>query len=294
MAAEVISLAPKSPYLVTAKMIGNYQKKWDEAHKKNYAYLPFNPDPELPGGIPKRAEPISANTGITQETMFADQEMHDTMGLQLASLGKRSNEKSGRAILARQREGDIGSFTFYDNLARAMKYSAKVILDLIPKIYDTKRIIRIINPEGMAMSVPINQSFPMVQANGTVIQKIFDLTVGKYDVAITVGPSYTTQRDEAAEALFRLLEFVPAAGPLISDILVKNLDFKGAEQLEKRLKFLLPPQLQVQEGLIQAQPPPNPADVITLRGEAAKVQGQELKNELTFKELHSAGIEGGE
>lgn len=293
--AEIISLAPKAPYLVTMRQIANYQKIWDQAHKRNYPYLPYDADHENPQAIPKRAEPVGVNTGIQAEIMTADQELHDTTGLQQASLGKKSNEKSGKAILARQREGDIGNFTYYDNLGRALKYAGKILVDLIPRIYDTARVVRIINPDGQDKMVQINQPFMEEGPNGAV-EKIFDLTMGKYDVVVSIGPSYTTQRDEAAENMMAFINAVPNAGPLIADLFAKNLDWPGAAEIEKRLKLLLPPALQAEGeggGPPPPPPPPDPGQMVAMRGQAAEVQGKELDNRMKFNKMRREEMGGG-
>lgn len=295
--AEMISLAPKSPYIVTAKMIGNYQKIWDQAHKRNYPYLAYDVDPGNPAAIPKRSEPVGINTGIQNEVMTSDQEMHDTTGLQQASLGKKSNEKSGKAIMARQREGDVANYTYYDNLGRAIKFAGKILVDLIPKIYDTARIVRIINEDGSDKQVQINQPFDEEGPDGP-IKKIFDLTMGKYDVVVSIGPSYTSQREEAADNMLQFIQAVPQAGALMADLFAKNLDWPGAAEIEKRLKLLLPPALQ-QSGEGGAQPPasptPDPSQMIDMRGKAADVQSKELENEERFTKLRrdQAGFDQG-
>ena len=260
--AEVTSLAPKSPYLVTAKMIGNYQSIWDKANKKNYPYLPYDPDPNAQGsgGIPKREMPIAQNTGILAEIQIADQEMHDTTGLQQASLGKESNEKSGRAIMARKMEGDIANFSYYDNLGRGLRYAGTVLVDLIPKIYDTPRILRILGEDDSVEQVPVNQ---LMIDEKTGMEQIFDLTVGKYDVIVSIGPSYESQREEAADGMLNFLNAMPPeARMILADLVVKNLDWPGADEFEKRLKMLLPPGMAGDgEGgpPPSAPPPPDPA-----------------------------------
>jgi hypothetical protein len=286
--AEMTSLAPKAPYLVTAKMISNYQTLWDSSSKRNYAYLPFDLDPGNANMMPVRTPPVSQNAGIMAEIQIADQEMRDTTGLQQASLGMKSNEKSGRAILARQKEGDVGAFAFHDNLARALMYQGKVLLDLIPHIYDTPRILRILGRDGSDKFVPVNQPVVEQGPNGQEMQKIYDLTVGKYDVVVSIGPSYTTERDEAATNMLEFMKVVPAAGPLVADIFAKNLDFPGSDEIEKRLKLLLPPQLQQGaggNGPPAPPPPPDPMQQIAMREQASKVQGQELKNEQLFNQM---------
>ena len=286
---ELISLAPKSPYLVTKEQIAGYENIWSNAHKKNYPYLPYNSDPQNQAAVPQRATPISANTGIQQEIIVADQEMHDTVGLQQASLGQKSNEKSGKAILARQKEGDTAQYAYYDNLGRAMRYSGKILIDLIPKIYDTARIVRIRGADNTDQPVMINQPFTEKGNNGEAIQRIYDLTVGKYDVISSIGPSFTTQREEAAQNMLAFIEAVPLAGPLLGDLLAKNLDWPGSEEIERRLKILLPPQLQQAAGTPPAPPPPpSPPEMIKMKGDAAKVQGMELDNEKKFNEMRAA------
>ena len=284
--AEVISLAPKAPYLVTANQIKNYQRIWEVAHKRSFAYLPFDVDPSAPGMVPQRAQPVSANTGIRDEIMMADQELRDTTGLQQASLGMKSNEKSGRAIIARQREGDVGAFPYHDNLARALRYQGKILVDLIPKIYDTPRIVRILNRDGTDKFVPVNQPFEEQGPQGA-IERIYDLTVGKYDVVVSIGPAYSTEREEAATNLLDFVQAIPAAGPLIADRIAKNLDFPGSDELEKRLKLLLPPSLQQAESgqPPPAPPPPNPAEILQIKRLEAEAKSAEIDAQIKFVQL---------
>ncbi len=240
MSAEAVSLAPKAPWLVTAKQIKNYQAMWAQAHKKNFPYLPYNPDPQATGP-PQRTFPNMSHTGIKDEIMISDQEMHDTTGLQQSSLGKEGNEKSGKAILARQREGDIGNFVFHDNIARALRHCGRIILELIPHIYDTPKVVRVLGEDEEAEFVPINQIFTD-EADG-ITEKIYDLTAGKYDVVVSVGPSYTTQREESAEMMMEFLRVIPQAAPLIADLLAKNFDWPGAQEIAERLRAMVPPQV---------------------------------------------------
>lgn len=289
--AEVNALAPKVPYLVTATMIDQYQGLWDKAHKKNYPYLPYNPDPmaQGSGGMPSRQNPIAQNTGLLAEIQIADQEMHDTTGLQQASLGKKSNEQSGRAIMARQREGDVANYAYYDNLARALKYAGTVIVDLIPRIYDSARVIRILGEDGNDQEVAINQ--PTQSSDGK--QKVFDLTAGKYDVIVTIGPSYTSQREEAVDGMIAFMGQLPEqARMIVADLVVKNLDWPGASEFEKRLKALLPPGIAEGDGATPPAPPP-PDPIATLDGQAkqADIEGKLMDNRM--KRTKAARMEMG-
>lgn len=290
--AETISLAPKTPYLVTAKMIANYQSKWDQAHKRNYPYLPFDIDPAFPT-VPQRSEPISMNTGIQNEVLVSDQEMHDTTGLQLASLGKASNEKSGKAIMARQREGDVANYAFYDNLVRGLTYAGRVLVNLIPKIYDTDRIVRLLNEDNTEKFVRINAPFidPKTQQ-----RHLYDITTGKYDVVVTIGPSYNTAREEAGHGMLAFLQALPQQAALIADKLVQIQDWPGAEEMAKRLRKALPPGLVEEDpnrpSPPQPPPPPDPQLMmdmqmhqIKIKQEEARLQGIILDNEKTKAEI---------
>lgn len=287
--AEVTSLAPKSPYIVTAKMIGDYQSQWDQAHKKNFPYLVADADPNFPGKLPERQPPIQSNTGIRDEILVSDQEMHDTTGLQPPSLGKKSNERSGKAVLAKQRQGDVANVAYYDNLARALRHCGRILVDLIPRIYDTARVVRILNDEGADKFIPVNQ--PVQMADGQV--RVFDLTVGKYDVVATIGPSYSTQREEAAENMIMFLQTVPEAGPLIADLVAKNMDWPGAAEFEKRLRALLPPQIAATIGdngggpppPPPQPPPPSPLDIAKHQKTMAEIESILIGNKKTELEM---------
>ena len=177
--------------------------------------------------------------------------MKSIMGLFDASLGAKSNETSGRAILARQREGDVSTFNYIDNLSRAIRHAGRVMVDLIPHVYNTERIIRTIKEDGTNRKVPINQPTPAEQqkAAGDQAQqlqgvlRVYDLTTGKYDVTCEAGPSFTTKREEASVQMIEFIRAYPNAAPMIGDLLAKNLDWPGADDIAERLKAMLPPQV---------------------------------------------------
>jgi len=191
--------------------------------------------------------------------------MKSIMGIYDASLGARSNETSGRAILARQREGDVGTFNYIDNLSRAIRHAGRILVDLIPKVYEGPRVIRVLHENGENESIPINQPLPPEilqkmqqeqqeknQEEAKELMTIYDVTVGKYDVTVEAGPSYTTQREEAAQQMMQFVQAYPNAMPLIGDLIAKNLDWPGADDIADRLKKMLPPPLQGQNPQAQA------------------------------------------
>ena len=236
--AEVVALQPRAPFVATKKQVQAHWDMWKSANKKNYPALIYDADPNAPGP-PQRVMPPVASQALSQMALTASEDMKGTTGIYDASLGARSNETSGVAIRARQAEGDTGTFIYSDNLARSMKHSARVMLDLIPKVYDTERTMLILHEDDNAEEVVLNQTV-MVDGEPVVLH---DVTLGKYDVEVSVGPTYATRRAEAVESMMGFIQANPAAGPLIADLVAKNSDWPGAEQIAKRLRKALPPQL---------------------------------------------------
>jgi hypothetical protein len=189
-----------------------------------------------------------ASSGLLQAKAGASEDIKASTGQYNASLGMTSNERSGRAILARQREGDVGTYHFGDNLARGVRYLTRQLIDLIPKIYDTQRIARIIGEDGETSMVKIDpmQAEPVkkiVDQNGIVIDKIYNPGVGKYDVVATTGPGYATKRQEALEAMGQLLQGNPQLWQVAGDLFVKNMDWPGAQEMAKRFAKTIDPKL---------------------------------------------------
>jgi len=253
---ELVALAPKTPFIGPKGAFNTDQEKWATANAVSHPYIEYD------GGIPPQRQPFAGPpAGALQEALNASDDMKSVMGIYDAALGARSNETSGRAILQRQRESDTATFNYIDNLSRAIKHAGRVIIDLIPKVYSAPRIIRVIHEDGTNESVPINQPFIPDQAKSPQSQqyeagkdqetvegltKIFDVTTGKYDVTCEVGPAFSTKREEAAAQMMELGRMFPPMMQVAGDLLVKNLDWPGADDIADRLKAMLPPQLQGQ------------------------------------------------
>jgi hypothetical protein len=180
--------------------------------------------------------------------MNASDDMKAIIGLFDASLGAKSNETSGRAILARMREGDTSTFHFIDNMARAIRHTGRILLDLIPHVYSEARIVRVIGEDGEQRATPINQEAPVigpdgkpaVDKDGRAVTRINDVRVGKYDLTVTTGPSFTTRREEAAVQMTEMIRAFPQIAPVIGDLVAKHLDWPGADEIAKRLRAMAP------------------------------------------------------
>jgi len=274
---EAIALAPKAPWLMAEGQDEGYKHLWENANRDNQSRLIYKPTSlngtTLPAPHRLTAEPpVQA---MMNATNMAGQFLKDTTGIYDASLGAHGNETSGRAILARQKEGDVSTFHFIDNFSRSIKHMGRQLVDLIPKIYDAPRIIRIVGENGDEKMVPVNQPI-----DGQVA-KIFDLTTGKYDVVLESGPSYSTKREQSAQMMLDISNSYPQLWQVAGDILVKSFDWPGAAELSNRLKLLLPPQVQQQSDGKPAIPP---------QIKAQMQQMTQMMDALT-KELHDAATE---
>ena len=254
---ELVALAPKTPFIGPTGFAATSPEKWATANTANHAYIEFD-GPAAPQRQPFAGPPA----GALQEALNAADDMKSVMGIFDASLGARSNETSGVAINARKREGDVSTFLYIDNLNRSIRHAGRILVDMIPHVYSAPRIIRVIHEDGGNDEVPINkpinvqpgqplpgqpnkQPSPEQQQEQAEFQegltRIYDLTAGKYDITCDAGPSYGTRREEAAAQMTEFVRAFPAAAPVIGDLIAKNQDWPGAEQIGDRLKRLLPP-----------------------------------------------------
>lgn len=291
---ERVMQAPKAPYLAPVEAIAGYEKSWKTANTGNHAFLPYNhvDDSGNPIPSPSRVQPATIEPGLNQIAMGAADDIKSETGQYDASLGQRSNETSGKAIMARQREGDMSTYHYVDNLARAVRHVGRIILDMIPRIYDTQRVARILGEDGAATNATLDPKQPVPMAefkdDQGKIQRIFNPTVGTYDVYTTTGPSFTTRRQEAVEAMTQMTQANPELWRVIGDQLVKNMDWPGAEEMAKRLKSVLLPEVAQADDDAEQIPPEAQAamkqmqQMIEQMGEALKNAGQQV-DELTAK-----------
>lgn len=228
--AERVALAPRAPFVGPKGAFAD--PKWKYANVKNFPYLEYD------GDVPPRREPgPDISPGLVAEAQAANEELREITGIFDAALGKQSNEISGIAIDARKVESDVSNFHFMDNLAKAMRYSGKILVDLIPQIYSGERVVQILGPTGQEEMVQLGAPFVDQKTGET---KAYDLSVGRYDVVVDIGPSYTTQRQETAKVLLELLKIRPDAAEILGDVLVKNLDIADRDEIVKRLQAVLP------------------------------------------------------
>lgn len=253
---ETIALSPRAPFIGASGQFKGHETQWKQANIRNFAFLEYEPVSSAgqPVGPPQRQTfepPIGA---IVQATRQADNDLKAVIGFYDASLGQPGPDQSGKAILARQKQGEIGNVNWIDNLGRALWHYGRICLDLIPHIYDTPRVLNILGLDDQRRDVTINQQYEDAQG----VQRLYDVRKGRYNVTLTIGPNYESRRQEAVASMLQLVSAAPQMLPIIGDLLVGEMDWPMARQIAARLKKTLPPPLQEPE---QGGPPPVPPQI---------------------------------
>lgn len=245
---EQASLAPKAPWVMEESQLGNHKQMWENANVKNYSVLPY----KNVAGVapPMRQAPPQPSAAWLSESSIADQDIDAASGLYKASLGAPSNERSGKAISERKMEGDVGTFHFHDNRAQSLQHTYEILVDMIPRVYDTERVVRIQKFDDKEEMVEVNKTI-IDRQTGEVV-KVYDLSMGKFDVAVDVGASYTTQRQQSAESMMELIQYAPSIAERIMPIIAKALDWHGADEIAEVLKDNRPTPEQVQQQIQEA------------------------------------------
>lgn len=299
-AIEIMALGPKQPYIGTQKMFEGHEQMWTRAHLRPMPYLLANIDG---GTLPQRQQLDISTAGISNESMLAADDIKAATGIYSASLGAQGNETSGKAIIARQREGDQATFVFSDNQSRAVKYTGRILVDLIPKIYDTERVVRLmgddlrksmqqtpgvrVSQDGTSAWAKINVLDP---ATGRVVAN--DLSAGKYDVVVDAGPGYNTRRMEAADGMVQLAQAAPQFSPILIPRIAMNLDWPDAQEIGEEIKKATqppPPQQQPPDPMMQLEMAKGKMD---LQSKQLDIQGKVIELKGKAQEQAQQGQEG--
>lgn len=260
MDTEFIALAPKAPFIGAVGQFATMSEEWGKANTVPYSRLEYDPIDVngVPLPPPQRQMPPQASSGILQAKLAAWDNVQSTVGQYNPSLGAEAKEKSGVAINARQRQADVGTFHYVDNLSRGIRFLGRILIDVVPKIYDTKRVARIMGLDGVPGQCNIDPDQDCAVLNfkneAGDIEKIYNPSVGKYDVTVQTGPGYNSKRQEAAEFMAQVLQGNPDMMQVMGDLYFKMLDVPGADKIAARIKRSIPPQLTQDENDNKADP----------------------------------------
>lgn len=247
-ATENVALTPKNPYFVDHRQIKGFEAEWDEAHLENKMYIRYNSIPGLdkPHREPQAQVP-AAIISMMQSTAY---DIEDHLGRYESSKGEAGNERSGKAIIARIAQSDKGTYTFVDNLSRAIVYAGRQIIEMIPKIYDTQRAVSIMGEDGQQKIVDVNVPSGFLPNGEVAIEK--DLTVGNYDLIATAGASYSSKRQEMTAMMIESLQYAPQLSSVIAPLIFKYSDYPGSEEIYTEIKK----QMEQAQAQMQGQPKP--------------------------------------
>jgi hypothetical protein len=239
---ERSALLPKAPYLVTEAMIKGYENEWNQANVASRPYLPYNVDKNAEGGMPFRTPPLDLPQGAMALAQMSIQDIQATIGYFDPALGNAEdmNRVSGKALVQHTKRSDLGSFEFIDGFSSARQLTWEMFVDMIPTVYDSNRVERIIGHDKVEQMVEINKES---EFTGDIIN---DLSKGSYDVEVTIGPSFQSARQEALDTLISFAEAMPNTAPIIGDLIAKNIDSPDAQEMANRLRIPL-----IQQGIVQ-------------------------------------------
>lgn len=274
VAAEQLGYAPKAQWIATESAVEGREEKIRKAHLSRDPLIVVNDEAVIGQNI-QRLDPPAPQAALDMAAQVNAQDMKDVTGIHDASLGMRSNETSGRAIQARQREGDIASLTFYDNANAAVLEAGDVINQLIPQIYDGTRVIRMIGED---------EQMKFARINDPMDPNSIDLSVGMFDVALTTGTSYTTRRVEAAQAMMDAIQVWPQLMTVAGDLVARAQDWPGADKIAERLEQTMGgPQIDPAEMAKMQQQ----LQQLQMENATLKLQAQNKQGELEIKQYDS-------
>jgi hypothetical protein len=286
--AETIALAPKAPYMLTPRQVEGFEDDYKNANVKNNPFLLYNMDVEsgVPAPPPMRQRPADAPVALFNQASRAVDNLKRIIGIFGSDIGEGGPERTGAAVYAKQKPSDVGTFVYAYKLNRAIELSAKIMNSMIPTLYDTERDVRVRNIDDTETVVPINttvkaaiekmQKYPQtykgmnpiklveMYQRGDDMAKLNDITEGKYEVVVTIGPSYATARQEASQQMMSLINSVPSIGKIGADLIIEGImDNSQGEKLASRIRKTMPPGLvTLPEGEKPYQPPPPPQMIL--------------------------------
>lgn len=291
-ATESVALSPKAPYIASAHHVEDNLTDWENANKETKAVLVYKAMHESDPG-PRRQAPAVVPAAEITLGMNAIEKIKSTIGMYDASLGAAGNETSGKAIIARQRQGDRGSYAFLDNLNKAKRRVGKLVIEWVMNTYDGERVEKLRFDDGSEDYIVLNQMIKDEQSQKWY--KVNDFSVSSFEAMVDAGPSYATQRAESADILMNFSQAFPTIGPLIADLVAANLDINGAKDISQRIKKTQPMELlgpedrkaiteERQQAQEEAGEQPPPPEVILKQLEdeiaKAKIQAEQIKAEV--------------
>lgn len=253
---ELVALQPRAPWVAYEGQIENREHEWRAANRQNIAVLQAKPVLDVSNQVlplPQRQPMPGIPAGWQQAMQNFEHDVQASMGMYGSNLGEQTSATSGRQELALQKRGDTATFHYADNLMYSIQHCGRVLIDLIRNLSDTERTYRSLNEDGSSEYVRINpeqkEAVTEIRGKDGKLLKYYNLAVGHYDVISKVGPAYTTRRQESSEWMMQMVTAKPELMQIVGDIMFRNSDAPGSDEIADRLKKMLPPQLQDQPDM---------------------------------------------
>lgn len=291
-ATEQVGLIPKAPFIGAEGQFEGHENKWREANTRSFPYLEYKPK-TLAGQLappPQRQHMADVPTGVLAMAAHASDDLKATTGIFDASLGARSNETSGKAINARDRQGETSNYHYADNLNTTLRHVGRCILDMWPTVYDGTRTMQIMGQDGKVKSVEINKPTVDQDEMGEAVNKVVNdmSNVSQFGVTLSVGPSYDTLRQEAVDGMIQTAQSWPKLMDIAGDKVVRSMDWPMAEEIADRIEKTIPPELRDDEGgeqtganMVDTPKGPMPKEQVGPMLAQMDQQMQEMGRELT-------------
>ena len=271
-ATEEVALRPKTPYIGAEGQFEGHESDWAQANTSSFPFLEYKP--KSLGGMlappPQRQPMADLPSGVLAMAMHASDDIKATTGIFDASLGARSNETSGVAIKQRDRQGDTANFHYIDNLHITLRHVGRCILDMMPKVYDARRVLQMMGRDGKVTGVEVNVPQMSVDERGQAVQEVLnDMTSGEYTCTVSAGPSYDTMRQEAVDGMIQTAQSWPKLMEIAGDKVVRSMDWPMSQEIADRIEKTIPPELrqgedgsdaEQQEAMVQTPGGPVPVE----------------------------------
>jgi hypothetical protein len=296
---EAVALTPKDPIWLTREQAKGSEQSLKTFNTKNSPFMFYKPDPNAPGP-PQRGGAPQVQQALIQQTQQAGADIHSTTGMEPASMGGSVVAlKSGKAIQAEQNMGDRGAFIFQDNLQKSISYTGEILVDLIPKIYDTERIVQVMGVDGSKEDVTINQAIdefnqPITDEETGKEVIVNDLSKGKFSVRASSGPAFSVKKKETMDQLLALAEVSPETFNNSLDLVVENMDLNNGEEIRKRVRRAMikvgtiePTEEEIKEFNLNQQPPPDPMQEELIKNIQAQTENYQVKTQEIMTKVDS-------
>ena len=266
--ATALKNSRREQWMATPEHIKGFEKLWKNPEKQQGVMLAN----ESRGTMPQKMPPSELPQTLLHQYQRAEQDLQAILGMYEASRGAQGNETSGVAIGNRAKQGQNAMFVYFDNLNRGIESVGRVVLDLMPQIYDAERLVSSLDKNSKASSVKINEYDPITDSYHNEIKDY------NWEINVKVGASFEAQKQESLQTLVQLTQVSPDTFPMVADLIAENLDLRNTPQLVERFKNFVPPDVLAKEAGKEPPPKqPNPQE------QAMQAQQQAMQAELQLQ-----------